>query len=93
MINICFICYNVVIFITHIKAYLTQEKNYSPDDADRFLSVLFNPETIKYADKLMDNDTVDELAELIAFDIKKNLGHMSLVKTFKNMIKIQTNLH
>lgn len=84
---------NNVIFITHIKAYLTQEKNYSPDDADRFLSVLFNPETIKYADKLMDNDTVDELAELIAFDIKKNLGHMSLVKTFKNMIKIQTNLH
>ena len=52
-----------------------------------------HPETIKYADKLMDNDTVDELAELIAFDIKKNLGHMSLVKTFKNMIKIQTNLH
>lgn len=82
-----------VCMIMHIRLLMEDEKGYLNEDASRFINIFCDNATQQFADKVINADTQADLMNLLRLNIDKNPKLGSLIKTFRKLIKIQTNFH
>ena len=79
--------------IMHVRLLMEDEKGYLNEDASRFINIFCDNATQQFADKVINADTQADLMNLLRLNIDKNPKLGSLIKTFRKLIKIQTNFH